>query len=304
MVSARAGRRLPPEKLPGYDLVDSSLDAPVVLRGTPRHLVGRIPLQNPGEDLAVLRIATVRDHDGRLGIPDPISQRLATKVLRPGQRDSVRLRLRLDPTTPPGEYRTEVEVGGGVRPLILQIAEVVALDLSPPLLVVENRHGESVEKAVSVTNRGNVPLVIGEIGAVVLDDERFECRTLRRAAEVLGSATEDVTVDHFLTEIARASRHVLERSGALRVRNLGGAVTVAPGETVSVGLRIDVPAGLDGHTRYVGTVPIYTQDLRFMVVPVRSSVAPVPAGAAPAPPKQSSPAVRKTAGRSKVTKKP
>ena len=305
MVSARAGRRIPPEKLPGYDLVDLSSATPIVLRGTPRHLVGRIPLQNRGEDVAVLRVATVRDPEGRLGPQGEVSHRMATKVLRPNQTDAVRLRLRLDPTTPPGEYRTEVEVGGGVRPLVLQIAEVIDLDLSPSLLVVENRQGKAVEKSVSVTNRGNVPLVIGDIGAVVLDDERFECRTLRRAAAKLGSYDGEVTVDSLVTEIARASREVLERSGALRVRNLTGTVTVAPGETVRIDLRIDVPSTLESHTRYVGTVPIYTEDLRFLVVPVRSPAEPSDAEPARAPArarKTASPA-RKSTGRS-PTKKP
>ena len=305
MVSARTGRRLPSEKLPGYDLIDLSTATPIVLRGTPRNLTGRIPLQNRGEDLAVLRVATVRDPEGLLGPRGDASHRLATKVLRPHQTGAVRLRLRLDPRTPPGEYRTEVEVGGGIRPLVVQIAEVIDLDLSPSLLVVENRHGETVEKSVSVTNNGNVPLVIGDIGAVVLDDERFECRTLRRAAAKLGSYDREVTVDSLVAEIALASREVLDRSGALRVRNLSGTVTVAPGETVRIDLRIDVPSTLEGHTRYVGTVPIYTEDLRFLVVPVRSSVESEEAEPArvPAPAKKTSSPVRKSTGRT-PSKKP
>jgi hypothetical protein len=110
--------------------------------------------------------------------------------------------------------------------------------------------------------------VIGDIGAVPLDDEQKECRILRRAAEALD--TEDpVTVDRLVEAIARAAKRVLDESGLLRVRNLTGTTELAPGQTMRLDLQIDLPTTLDPHTRYRGRVPIVTRDLQFVVVPFR-----------------------------------
>ncbi len=259
------------ERVPGYDLIDMDGEDPVVVRGFPDRLVGTVPLRNAGQETAVLRTAILQEPDDRLGLRTGSIRRIATTVLHPEQRRSARLRLRLDPTTPPGEYQARVEVGGSSRPLLISVVERIAIDLEPTSFVIENRPGESVSKSATVTNRGNVPVTIGEIGPVPLDDEQKECRILRRAAEALDSE-ETITLDRLVEAIARASKRVLDESGLLRVRNLSGTVEVSPGETVRLDLQVDVPATLDPHTRYRASAPIITKDLRFLIVPWRASL--------------------------------
>jgi hypothetical protein len=273
MIDSREARWLRKERVPGYDLIDLDEGAPVVVRGFPDQLVGSVPLHNNGDETAVLRTATLQEPDDRLGLEAGSIRRIGTTVLRPEQRHSAPLRLRLDPSTPPGEYHARVEVGGASRPLVINVTERVAIDLEPTSLVIDNRPGEPVTKSVTITNRGNLPVVIGDIGAVPLDDEQKECRILRRAAEALD--TEDpVTVDRLVEAIARAAKRVLDESGLLRVRNLTGTTELAPGQTMRLDLQIDLPTTLDPHTRYRGLVPIVTRDLQFVVVPYRIGTAP------------------------------
>jgi hypothetical protein len=273
MIDSREARWLRKERVPGYDLIDLDEEAPVVVRGFPDQLVGSVPLHNNGDETAVLRTATLQEPDDRLGLEAGSIRRIGTTVLRPEQRHSAPLRLRLDPSTPPGEYHARVEVGGASRPLVINVTERVAIDLEPTSLVIDNRPGEPVTKSVTITNRGNLPVVIGDIGAVPLDDEQKECRILRRAAEALD--TEDpVTVDRLVEAIARAAKRVLDESGLLRVRNLTGTTELAPGQTMRLDLQIDLPTTLDPHTRYRGLVPIVTRDLQFVVVPYRIGTAP------------------------------
>ncbi len=180
-----------------------------------------------------------------------------------------------DSTPPPlpGNTTPGWRSAGASRPLIINVTERVAIDLEPTSLVIDNRPGEPVTKSVTITNRGNLPVVIGDIGAVPLDDEQKECRILRRAAEALD--TEDpVTVDRLVEAIARAAKRVLDESGLLRVRNLTGTTELAPGQTMRLDLQIDLPTTLDPHTRYRGLVPIVTRDLQFVVVPFRVGGAP------------------------------
>ncbi|MBW3579195.1 MAG: hypothetical protein KY462_15960 [Actinobacteria bacterium] len=247
---------------------------PLVFRGPPRRLRGRLPVANTGQRRGVLREAVLQGSPELLGDEQRVCYRLGATVLRPEQRSEVGVALTLNPATRPGEYQLEVEVGGEVRPVVVQVLEELRLSVSPAQLVVENRPGEVQTKRVVVDNRGNVDLTIGAVGDAVLNDELFECRALRRAlreltdedAEAEGNS---IDLDAVLTKVAHASQHVLDRANHLRVRNASGRTVIEPGRWATIDLEIEVPDTLSQHTRYWGTVPIYTHDLAFVVVPYR-----------------------------------
>lgn len=248
---------------------------PVVLTGPPRSLRGRISVANTGGKRGVLRDAVLTGPVEVLG-GERVRQRLGTTVLRPDQEARVPISLSVDPHTAPGEYELELAVGEDVRTVVLRVVEDLRVAVRPGRLVLENRPGETVHKQVFVANGGNVPLTIGALSDAVLDDELFECRSLRRMLAGLTDEPEEgeldderVTVARLLTEYADASRHVLDRAGRLVVRNAAGTTVVAPGDEVAIPLEIDIPETLSQHTRYHGTIPIYTADLAFVVVPVR-----------------------------------
>ncbi|MBD0317123.1 MAG: hypothetical protein ICV71_01270 [Thermoleophilia bacterium] len=258
--------------------VDLDEHGPLVLAGTPDALRGVLRLRNPGERQAVVREVALVDRDPALRAA-PWSQRVRTTVVRGGQQRSLPVSLALDPTTPPGEHRLTLRVGEHEREVVVHVAESIAVEVAPNPLVVENRPRETVRKAVVVANRGNVSIRLGEIGAVVLDDERLACRSLRATVAALGETDDDegVTVARTLTQLAREFKTTLEQAGRLRIRNASGVIDVEPGEVAKLELEIEVPESLEPRSRFFGRVAVYDTDLELVVVPAR------PADEKPAP---------------------
>jgi hypothetical protein len=258
---------------PQYDVLKLPEDEPIVLSGEPGDLRGAIEFYNPGEQKVILREArlhgapTTRRSAAKKADKDVVStlqQSIATTVLRPGQSRQMPLNVAIDRHTPPGEYRGEIEVNGHTRPVVYHVAESVALDIAPLDLIIENRPGQTITKQVFFTNEGNVPLSIGEIGAITLDQEYLDCITGRAAVT---KADEIESMDQYYVELARENKRVLEETGFLRVRNKSGLTEVQPGETQTITLEIRVPEKLNKRSRYFGVAPFYLENLRFIVVP-------------------------------------
>lgn len=260
------------EHAPEHDLVDLEDDVPIVLTGTPDALRGTLPLRNRSERRAVVRELAVVDPDGAIGLQQG-ARGLATTVLRPQQARTLAVSLTVDAKTPPGEYRLTLQVAGRERELIAHVVESIAVDVAPNPLVIENRPRETVGKTILVTNRSNVRIAIGEIGAVVLDDELLSCRSLRATVAALGAANDDegVTIARLLTQLSRDFKTTFETAGRLRVRNASGPLELDRGEVARLNLTIEVPETLDPRSRYFGRIAIYNTDLELVVVPFRSA---------------------------------
>jgi len=257
------------ERRPGYDIVASPNDEPITLAGPPDALSGRVELHNPGDAKVVLRQAALTDASGLLG-PRPVHPTLQPVVLRPAQGRSVPLTVALDPATPPGEYRCELDLAGSSRSAILHVTERFELDVSPEVIVVENRPREVQAKKLVVRNLGNVPFSVGDVGEVMLDDETIWCRALRSGG-LAWSEREGAGLEDLFVSIFQAGQKEEAHAGNLLVRNVTGDVEVAPGRTVSLDLEITVPERLHGNSRYRAVTPLFTEDLVFLVVPARGA---------------------------------
>jgi hypothetical protein len=253
------------QKMPENDVFDLPKDEQIVLVGQPGTLRGELYVHNPGAERIVLRGSQLRGASLERGAATPAACRLPPIAVRPGGRRRVPLNIALPAHTPPGEYHYELEVGGHVRSVVLHVTEVVDLDISPPQVVIENRPGRKVTKRVVFHNLGNVPLTIGQVGAIPLDDELLQCRT-GRAAVVMGG-DRIASLDDYYAEVIRQTKTALEQTGLLRVRNKAGTVVLEPGQVQPIDLEILVPKGLEKHTRYRGAAAFYTADLEFFVVP-------------------------------------
>lgn len=242
-------------------MVEWAADAPIVLVGQPGSVRGEVRLRNDSRDRTVLRDGRLvgAEDGGRAGKLRPIK-------LKAGETRTVPLTLHLDPTTPPGEYRHELEVGGLRREAVLRVVERVDLRLQPSSLRVENRPGQTVTRTVLLTNRGNVPLTLDRVDPVVLDDVLLDCRILRRALAALDEETG--TFQEFLDELVRQAKRALDETGLLPVRLAAGSVELQPGEATAADLEIDLPSGLDPRAEYRGRVGVYGASLRFTVFPV------------------------------------
>lgn len=250
-------------------------DEPLVLVGEPKRIKGQFRLANTGDQPVIVRDGLLRaapEKKGRGKSKTPaleIRKPLHPIRLKAGDSRSVKVKMAVDPFTPPGEYEAELEVGGEVRAVTVHVTEKLDLNLNPSKLVLRAAPGATVSRRIVVRNNGNVPLTIGEIGAVVLEDERIECRVLRRVVAAIDadkSKQADMT-DYFKLMVSQV-HEVLSQSGALRVHSKTGTVTIAPGAIQPIDLEIRVPDSLDRRTRYLASVPIYNRNLVFEVAPI------------------------------------
>jgi hypothetical protein len=240
---------------------------PVVLVGPPRAVRGEFRVSNLAERKVVVRQPLLRtaapvSRKHREAAAGPADQyTLRRIVLRPGQTRAVPVALSLDPRTPPGSYEGWLEVEGERRDAVVHVTEEVALAIAPATVVVPARPGARVEKRVVLTNEGNVPVPVRSIGAVVLDEELAHCRALRGALEDVGDTMEKL--DDFVVALGRRYRRIYETL-VLRVRN--EELTLAPGETRPLELKITLPEKLEPRSRYLGYTAIATSNLGFTVV--------------------------------------
>jgi hypothetical protein len=158
-----------------------------------------------------------------------------------------------------------MEIAGQMRPVVMHVIEKVDLRISPSTVVLENHPDATISKRILVSNLGNVPLTIGRLGAIFLDDELFICRSLRHAAASVGDDLRPF--EEYLARILLAGKQVAESSGILRVYNRSGETTIQPGEIQPIDLDIRIPPSLDRRGRYRGVSAIYTANLTFLIVP-------------------------------------
>src|SRR5512143_2092893 len=117
--------------MPEYDVIRQPASEPIVMVGPPDSLEGELLLHNPGTEKLILRDVRLRGEAIARRAAEaegPGELALRRVVLRPGQLRRMPLQLALGPSTPPGEYHGEVQVGGRVRPLVVHVTEVVRLD--------------------------------------------------------------------------------------------------------------------------------------------------------------------------------
>ena len=291
------------ERLTDYSLLADG-GRTFTLVGAPGPISHQLEFHNGGEQRAILRQATIVSPQLEAAAGQRPGVMMPSVVLHPGQARRVPIRITIPTHSPPGRYDGKLLVAGQSVEVVIHVVEDYDLDVAPTELVLENRAGDRSVRQIVCTNRGNVPLVIGEIGAVVLDDELTNCRSLRAVTAAWPDEDgQHDAIDRFVDLFVKEGwKKVVEHSGVLRVHTAGGPRELLPGQTQVVDLEITLPDKLEPRTRYTGVAPLYMSDLTFRIVPVRGRLETgdeVPGGdAAPsrkaAPSKKSAP-TRKSA---------
>ncbi len=262
--------------MPGYDILDLSADAPIILVGEGKSLRGELRLRNPGPDRIQLSAANLHLQVSHSSQPIPYAQVSLPAGLPPGQSQRVKMSLDFDPLTPPGEYKGELDMAGHTRAVIVYVAELIRLAISPQVLVIDQPAGSIVSKNIILTNEGNVPLTFVPIGKVALGEELMLRRSLSVTVAAAGEKEANPLGKIFADLVHQESKAVLGEAGTLMVVN--ASLVLQPGESRQLGLEIHLPDNLSMNSRYIGRVPLYTSDLEFVVVPhsVRPAKSPKP----------------------------
>jgi hypothetical protein len=232
----------------------------------------------------------------------------AGAIVAPGTARRVRLHASLDPTTAPGSFAVELDVGGQTVTAIVEVIEQVDLSLSPSSVVVDGVTGAAGAASVLATNAGNVPLAISQVGPVPLelDGQRatFLDRLLGRETLVATPAT--VVNVHVHTADDTEEEDEDEEEPPLVTGTLTPPIELQPGETRRLEWAFEITGELEPGRRYRAIAPCYTADLEIVAVPHQSGppVIPPPALSAPAKtPAKKTPAKKTAAARKTPAKK-
>lgn len=187
-------------------------------------------------------------------------------MVGPGERIDVPIVVSLPSFIPPGEHQAVLALGPATYPVKMLVAESIDIGIAPAQIFVSAKAGRVCKSAV-FSNYGNVPVTVGCFGAVPLDDDRAGCRILRATLKDAPADTE--TISQWTSRYFHKAGEHLERLGMLWVETEGGPVTVGPGESALVNLKVRVP-NLASGSRYIGIVPFYNANIEIVVVPETS----------------------------------
>jgi hypothetical protein len=267
---------------PGFPLrfVSTSTTSPPVLTGRGGRLRGDVLLE--GDAANALGTADIRATKIRLGGAAPLS-------LEPRGPHRAALTVSVDPLTPPGAYRAEIEIGGVTQPVTLLVAEDVALTLSEREIVVIA--GEERAHSITIRNTGNVALPVSQVGPAELTVDRRRPTLLQRLG-LLPPERPDAPVVEGRTS-SRAERREDGEDGPPGVpptvtARLKQAVLVAPGETVVGDWVVTVEGTLEPGVRYRAVAPLYTTDIGFVVTPAQEGPPSPPRARSRSRPKEAS----------------
>lgn len=215
--------------------------------GPPRRLiaVGALP------DLAAMEF----DLEG------PLANFLASTrpALRLRQaRGSRRLKLRLRPDTPPGDYPGVLRTGKQTWPANARVQPFLRARLEPAELSFRGSPGETATCLTILVNEGNVPVELPKHAPLgIFDDDGIEtafAATYRENGE---------TIDAFLSTFTRKLREA--HGGLMKLSLLRGAGSHPPGAAVAVEVAAELPGALLKGHRYHG---IWSTDFANIAVSV------------------------------------
>ncbi len=239
----------------------------IVLAGEPKSLRTDLMLVNSGRDRLVIKEVLLRLQPSNGKKQSPSVAVTLSGTIPPGGTQRARLSLNMDPYTPPGEYRGELETIGQTRPVVLHIVEVVRLEVWPSSVVIDGKAGETVTKRVIFRNEGNVPLTIGQPGKITLGQEILLQRSLMGSVAPVDVQRESLET-LFAEVIDVTPSPVVRDAGLLEVHNPTAPLVINPGEVRAVAFDLRLPKRLKSNSRYLARLPLYNTTLEFVITPV------------------------------------
>lgn len=244
----------------GLDLVDWPAERTLTVAGSPRTFQFPIILRDlAGGQTPIVEatFADMRPVGGGAPIriaPAPVQLRFAG-----GGDASGRVRLRLDPGTPPGRYVGRMRVGDVSRSVAIDVLPEPRLDVRPAPLIVDAAAGREQRMIVALDNRGNVPLTIDLSGAYPLAEEAPV------APDKLDAAGPLATMFDRLLDRAQAPT-LIPFDGTLELAMPDGAEKLDPGASLTLSISLALPPTLSPTARYHAFAPVYDSDLHVMII--------------------------------------
>lgn len=163
--------------------------------------------------------------------------------------DFARLRARIHPGLPPGNYAAELRADDGVRRLTVAIDPIVLLRVEPPMLSLAGQPGATVEATITLANAGNIAADLPDYGAVGI----YEVNGVETAiARAYRSDSEEglQTLSRFVEELRNGY------GGLVKLRLEGVTSPLAAGKACSLRVAATLPERLRSGRVYTGVWPL------------------------------------------------
>lgn len=248
----------------------------VVLAGNDGRLAGEAWLVTDEDEPVKVETATIAADVP--AVPGRVRQTVSLEnwtpvVVRRGQPERVALTASVDPLTPPGSYRASIAFAGAEHRAVLEITKLVSLSVDPSELTIYGDAGSEQVEHIVVTNGGNVPLPVSQLGPADLIPDQPRPSIAQR----LGLFPSDEPRQR--DERGDRRRGDDEEEPAPRVvARVADPVVVAPGEARRLELVFSIHGAIRAGLRYRVSAALYDDDITVVVAPHQEA----PAARAPA----------------------
>lgn len=238
----------------------SGLQEEIVLTGRPESLRGKLHLTNNGDEVLYLNELQLNHNKKQAPeFPDALKVNVA---VWPGKRNIAGIKYALPANTPPGEYHTEVIIGGVTKRLKLIVEKSENIKLTPSRVWLENAApGKEYKIVVLISNQGNTAIKLpGNFKHSVMLDDNYICKTLSLAIVQKGgqgfTAFMDGVVNHIHSNMAKQMTVDVAEKGAI----------IEPGASKNVHITFTLPKDYDTAANYAGNLRIAgTKEISYHV---------------------------------------
>ena len=232
-------------------------DEPLVFYGPPNALRGSIRLQNQSDEKLKLRSIPLETDEIRGLTGAPLRHLDLAVRLYPGQQIDAPATLQIDPTTPPGTYRGNMQLGDRRQAVVVHVTQIIDLRVEPTSVSFYTQGEFSFTQDFVIENAGNVPLRIGPKCLAPLVDSMEVPLGIRRSLLKACQSEDKDTLRALLCALAG------EQVGNLELTRED--ITLAPGEKRAAAGTFNLPSNLQSYRRYDADLALYNATLHVEV---------------------------------------
>ncbi|WP_166263956.1 hypothetical protein [Marinobacter caseinilyticus] len=229
-------------------------DGPYSFSGAPFECRGALTLVNNSDHKIKVRALATRPPQRYRKDSKPLAPTrmvLAARIAPHGESRTMAA-LQLPSSTPPGHYQTTVICGKQKTPVNVEVLAHQELMIEPTHLRLQGVSGQTLRCNITLSNLGNVPVDIGDVGMVWLREYDWIGRTLVYSLRETGP---DESYEDFANRLLHDFRKQLIAPARIQFTPAIEA-SLSAGEAIERTLSLMLPAGLKKGRRYLGFIKI------------------------------------------------
>lgn len=232
----------------------------IILNGPPQKLRGHILISNKNEDNIRIRTLPLIHQTKNSKLKGGTSQLRLSCSLRPGEERMEPVSHQVNPQTPPGTYESSLMVGGQKRMVKMVIQPNIEINIYPSHFTFqETVPGKIHTVEFTLTNLGNMPFQVPDVKHVAPLDMDFICRAVGFGLREKGSEGFTQVMD----EITKNVHNNLADWASASVEEYGKIV--APGQTLSIHMKIILPKNCDPRKDYGGNIRFWNKEITYLI---------------------------------------